>query len=658
IVISQMLKGFSNTQVVPARVRDALDTLSEGLLVLDEHQRIVLANRSFSGMVGETQEKLVGGRAGSLPWVCSRGALAEFPWARAIRETVPQTEQLMRYKLSDGSFRFFSINCSPIKSSGARVGGAVATFRDVTEIEERRGELEHMLAQLRYSRDEICSKNRELEVLARQDALTGCLNRRALFQAFELAWSKCKQSDQPVSCLLFDCDHFKTINDTYGHHIGDQVLRRISHTLAETFSEPALVCRYGGEEFCVVMPETSLCDAKQAAEEARVRIEGIRIDDLAELRLTVSIGVTETSMGACEPQELINQADQCLYAAKGRGRNQVVVFNDSILDSSAALSGLSGGQVVEAAYGSEVEAMGLPFQAVTALVSSLAYRDAETAEHSRRVADLCVRLASGLLDQRNTYILEIAALLHDIGKIGVPDHVLLKPGRLSEEEWKMMRQHDRIGVEIVSSTFNCDELNEIVRNHHLHYGNPTENKLVRSGKNLPIAARLLSIADSYDSMVSDRVFRKGRSHCEAVQELRRCAGTQFDPLLVEHFAATITKRYVSSETSNAVPKQTAMQIGLQIESLADALDARDVDSLQTLASRLGAMARHHRIESIAVAAERIEASAAEENMQWIHLLRDTQLLLNLCRSTQNAFLTPPEVDDLDGIVNAALIASA
>ena len=157
------------------------------------------------------------------------------------------------------------------------------------------------------------------------------------------------------------------------------------------------------------------------------------------------------------------------------------------------------------------------------------------------------------------------------------------------------------------------------------------------GQEIPLAARLLTIADSYDSIVSDHVYRRGRSHREAIEELRRCAGTQFDPTLVEHFASTIGELTPSAPgLPTTLPRHMATQIGVQVERLADALDARDAEGMQTLASWLGAMARHHRLDSIALAAEKIELGAAQENMQWISLLRHTQQLLNLCRAAQDS----------------------
>lgn len=630
------LRSRETAPIIPDRIRQALDTLSEGLLILDERERIILANESFSQTVGRSQDALVGLRASDLPWLCSRAsAKDDLPWGRAIRHGKPQLDQLMRYQLPSGSTRFFSINASPISSGETEGRGALATFRDVTEGEEHRAELERMLAMLRNSRDEISSKNRELEILAKQDSLTGCLNRRALFAMLEDVWMQTANEQASLCCLMIDADHFKQVNDQHGHHAGDAALRAVANAITASCDESSLVCRYGGEEFCVVLRQCSLQDGARQAESIRAAIENLTFEPA--VRLTVSIGVSSLEFGATDPQQLINQADKCLYVAKGQGRNQVVKFDSSIETISIEPEAIEGARELGVD-----DATTLPFQAVTALVSALAYRDSETAEHSRRVADLCVRTASGILDQRNTYILEIAALLHDIGKIGVPDEVLLKPGELTPQEWKLMERHDRIGVEIVAGTFNHSELNEIIRSHQAHYSGRESEQHLPQGNAIPLAARLLNIVDSYDSMVSDHVYRDGCSHDKAIAELKRCAGTQFDPVLVEHFAATVNERRDEENEDESIPKQTAMQIGLQIERLADALEARDVDGLQTLASRLGAMARHHRIESIATAADKIEAAAAEENMQWINLLRDSQQLLNLCRVTQNSFLTETE----------------
>jgi diguanylate cyclase (GGDEF)-like protein/putative nucleotidyltransferase with HDIG domain len=429
---------------------------------------------------------------------------------------------------------------------------------------------------------------------------------------------------------MIDIDHFKNVNDTYGHSVGDEVLRRVSGVIRELHRDHALVCRYGGEEFCLVLPYFDLNRAIEEAENTRAAISAIVMDDPAELKLTASIGVSELRFDPSDPQELINQADLCLYVAKRQGRDQVVSYNPSLLESAPDDKNPTH---------MPARRIEIPYQAVTALVSALSYRDINTAEHSRRVADLCSRAAEGIFDPEQTYVLEIAALLHDIGKVGVPDHILLKPGPLTRDEWELMGRHDRIGVEIIASAFDCPELSEIISTHHAYFGGAEGDSHLPVGEEIPVGARLLTIADSYDAMVSDRVYRKGRSHDEAIKELRRCAGTQFDPKLVEHFATKIAADTPQiTHGALSLRKQTALQIGFQVERLAQAIDTQDSEGLQLLASRLGMIARSCDIEPIARAAEKIELQAGEEEVQWLTLMRDTHELLDMCRSTQSNFL--------------------
>lgn len=623
LFVGKVMRVFSTTQVVPERVRQALDTLAEGLLVLDEKAKIVLANRAFAETVNVPSDLLVETRANDLPWRFEDGeGFDEFPWMTAIDESATVTEQILHLNVGDTAERIFSVNAAPIGGGNSR-RGALATFRDVTHIEEHRKELEAMLSMLRESRDEIEEKNRELEILATQDALTGCLNRRAFFERFGHLWKMAAKERRPLSCIMIDNDHFKRVNDTYGHAVGDDVLREVSRVLRENHGHHGLVCRYGGEEFCVLLPGIDFETALELAEHTRQSIEQITFTEPAQLRLTASIGVSETRFEAVDPQDLINQADVCLYAAKRGGRNCVIPY-------SPELSQMEG---EETESRDRVE---IPFQAVTALVSSLAYRDACTAQHSRRVADLCSEVSKQYMDSADQYVLEIAALLHDIGKVGVSDEVLLKRGKLSPDEMELMTWHDRVGVELIESAFECPELTKIVRLRQAHFDGSGRNRNLPFGPEIPIGARILSICDSYDSMVSDRVYRKGCSHEVAIAELRRFAGSQFDPELVEHFASIITAK--PNQDTSTLDNEAAIQIGFQVERLAEAIENQDTDSLQTLAARLGMYAYHCNIDPIAEAADRIRQRAGEPEIAWIDLLRDTNDLLELCRATQTGCL--------------------
>ncbi len=236
------------------------------------------------------------------------------------------------------------------------------------------------------------------------------------------------------------------------------------------------------------------------------------------------------------------------------------------------------------------------------------------------------------------YTLEIAALLHDIGKIGVPDAILLKPGPLTKEEWEIMGVHDHMGVEIVDSAFNSPELTEIIQSHHAFYGGKSRHASLPTGKDIPLGARILAIADTYDAIVSDRVYRKGRSPAEAFAELRRCAETQFDPDIVEQFIETIQQTSLASGSERSeVDKKTALRIGTQIERLSQAIDNNDRDALQALLGRLKMTARACDVQDIAEAVADLE-EVVGDSAETSELLTLTNDLLSLCRSTQRVFL--------------------
>ncbi len=274
IFVSRVIQLFHSTQVVPDRVRQALDTLAEGLLVLDENERIVLANQSFAKTLDVATNELVDQPASSLSWVAFDECSDAYPWSLAIHEAAPQTERMLRLEMHSGESRIFSVNAAPLGGEGSP-RGALATFRDVTHIERHRAELENMLSMLRSSRDEIERKNSELEILATQDALTGCLNRREFFKRFERLWNQAQTDQLPLSCIMIDNDHFKSVNDNYGHHIGDEVLRRVARVIRKRHQDHGVVCRYGGEEFCVVLPGFTLEAAEKEAELTRIAISNI-----------------------------------------------------------------------------------------------------------------------------------------------------------------------------------------------------------------------------------------------------------------------------------------------------------------------------------------------------------------------------------------------
>ncbi len=631
LFLSKALAQLDPSRVVPPRVRAALDALAEGLLVIDGKDRIVLANRAFADTVGRSAEDLQGQFASKLAWGPhpDHPQLQEFPWREAWRCQDLKQGVPMALKTGGGQERTFIVNAAPIKGDKGKVRGVLASFDDVTTLEAKRLELMGTLQELQDSRKEIQRQNEELQVLATRDPLTSCLNRRAFFDLLETQWNAAQRHGHELSAILIDIDHFKSINDQYGHSVGDTVLRKVGASLRETARDTDVVCRYGGEEFCILLPCIHFDDAYLAAERLREALAAIPIQGFG---ITASLGVSSLTAGAGDPQELLDQADRALYAAKNAGRNRCMKWTASLDADAEAKPRPSRSESGDTQDGV------IPFHAVTGLLSALAFRDAATAAHSSRVAELCVIAARGLMSVSDSYVLEMAALLHDIGKIGVPDSILLKPGPLTEQEWKEMNVHDRIGVEILRSSFASPKLAEIVETHHAFYGGHGRNPSLPTGEEISLGARILAIADAYDAMVSDRVYRKARSSEDAFVELRRCAGTQFDPELVEHFISVIQQRNLSKRTDvQATSKEAALQIGIQIEQIAMALDKQDIEGLASLATHLHGMAAKSSIPQISEVASQL-ADAASDSAEVDVLIGLTHQLLDLCRATQRAYI--------------------
>lgn len=636
VYLRKMLRHMDPSKAVPSRVRSALNTLTSGLLVLDTKGRIVLANRAFATATGYNPADLQGKLVSSLPW---RGAdlnapVTNFDWQNSITEGKAQPATML--SIDQDSPKTFLVNCAPIEGEQGGFRGILASFEDVTLLKEKELKLKSILDELTKSREEICRHNEQLCELAARDPLTGCLNRRSFFECFEQEWNRAARYEHPLCCIMLDLDHFKSINDRYGHTSGDRVLKEVGGLLDETVRDGDLVCRYGGEEFIILLPHIDYDDGMLAGERFRRLIsEAVSIDGQS---VTASLGVSAMALGGEHPQAIVEQADSALYLAKRNGRDGVVGYRD-VPENAEIDQKLTA----QARSSTSQDDVAIPFHAVTALISALGYRDAGTADHSRRVADLCVEVGSQLMAVGECYILEIAALLHDIGKIGVPDAILLKPEPLTKEEWEIMGIHDRMGVEIVDSAFNSPELTEIIQTHHAFYGGQGRQSDMPTGKDIPLGSRILSIADTYDAIVSDRVYRKGRSQEVAFAELRRCAGTQFDPDLIEQFINCVSSQtQTADEVDLEVNKKTALRIGVQIERITQAIDNQDNESLSALLGRLKMTAQAGDAHTIAESVASIE-SAVSEDAEMTVILKLSNDLLYHCRTTQRAFLDNEEV---------------
>jgi len=332
LFLKRALSELDPSSVVPDRVRAALDVLTEGLVVLDRSGRIVLVNAAFERKLGETQNRLIGSALADLGWELGDGdadaARKRLPW-RTLLDNGEIPPPLQLGLLTRAKERMlFGVNCSPVKSPDGTLRGVVVTLDDLTQLEHKNADLERALERLETSQREITRQNRELQVLATRDPLTGVLNRRSLFEGMGTLLNETAESGAPLSCVMVDIDHFKSINDRFGHATGDKVIKLLAKILTDSVRTDDLVGRYGGEEFCVVLPGVDEPAAREIAERMRVTLHDPKSARFTSaLRISASFGVATDTRGELPATALVDQADKALYQAKERGRNRVVCWS-------------------------------------------------------------------------------------------------------------------------------------------------------------------------------------------------------------------------------------------------------------------------------------------------------------------------------------------
>jgi diguanylate cyclase (GGDEF)-like protein len=374
---------------------------------------------------------------------------------------------------------------------------------------------------LRANNRALAAANAHLQALSTTDPLTNLPNHRTLHRAVDLELERARRYSRPCSLLVLDVDHFKAFNDTYGHPAGDAALREFSQVVRRTLRGIDIVGRWGGEEFLAVLPETDVPLALETAERVRDAVAGHTFPAGGGGHVTCSIGVATYPSDGADRDELVAAADRALYVAKRLGRNQVRAAADPAVPMLSVAD--------QPATSREESALLGTVEALAALVEA---RDHYTGQHTHAVALLTLRLALALgLDAAQARMVSLAGRLHDVGKVAIPDAVLQKAGRLSAEEWALMRTHPVVGAELVGHVPALRGAASLIRAHHEHWdgaGYPAG----LAGEAIPLGARIIAVAEAYEAMTSERPYRPAGPATWALAELRRCAGTQFDPTVV------------------------------------------------------------------------------------------------------------------------------
>jgi diguanylate cyclase (GGDEF)-like protein/putative nucleotidyltransferase with HDIG domain len=378
---------------------------------------------------------------------------------------------------------------------------------------------------IRVMRDQAEVLIARLYEAARTDPLTNLTNRRGFREMLDLEIQRALRSERPMAVVTGDLDRFKQVNDRAGHHVGDATLKRTADILTQGKRPTDLAARVGGEEFALILPDTDGSDAFVVAERLRGELQAEFSG--ASVPTTISFGIAIYPDHGQTAASLLRAADDALYAAKESGRDRTVLHSHALEDMPAR--------------GDKRDVEGERFLAVMLeLAEAVDLRFSGSARHSETVGRYAVMMAQalGISEQRSRRV-RLAGMLHDIGKVAIPDAILQKPGPLTEQEFAIMKTHPELGAQILEH----DSLSDVRAWVYAHHERPDGRgyPLGLGDDAIDLEAKIIAVADAFEAMTSDRAYRPAIGHDAARAELERNVGTQFDPVVVAAFTAILQR---------------------------------------------------------------------------------------------------------------------
>lgn len=455
------------------RYREILAAIEDGYYETNLAGKIVFCNQSAARMLGYTVDECIGL---SFRKLCKEPNKIFSIFNQVLKSGQPEAAVTLEMIRKDGSIGYAELSITSRKNDKGRIIGFQGVGRDITQ-------RKHMEEQLKY--------------LSFHDQLTGLYNRTC----FEYEMQRLsKGRDYPITIISMDVDGLKMVNDTLGHDYGDKVLKLCADLLQQIFRKSDILARTGGDEFSALLPGTD----KQAGENVVGRIRAVidecnRKTQAKQIPLGISIGIGVAEDSGKDLTAVFIEADDLMYRDK---LSKDVTHRSRIMKS---------------------------------LLAALEERDFRSLDNAHRMEDLCALVGKRAgLPQKQLSDLALLVHLHDIGNVGIPDHILFKQGALTEEEWRIVHQHPEKGYRIVKASIDLAEIADLILKHHERWdgkGYPLGLK----GEEIPVECRILSLVDAYDAMISDRPHRKAMSIETAREEIRKYAGTSFDPKLTQVF---------------------------------------------------------------------------------------------------------------------------
>ena len=373
---------------------------------------------------------------------------------------------------------------------------------------------------------------------ASTDQLTNLRNHRYFQEALAAELYRCSRTGETTTIAVLDLDDFKAVNDMYGHQEGDAVLVRTANALQEILRPYDLPARLGGEEFGVIFPSTAPEEAKLVMDRIMAVLATAGPNGTPQ---TFSGGIATYPTDSTEQAELFQLADSASYVAKMNGKAHTVVFDPKIVDNVAENDRIN------------TRERDAQMRAARTLVQTVDLIEGESNEHSENVGRISAKLATSLgYDDSFAQQMYLAGLLHDVGKLGIDQAVVTKASELTADEYEQVKRHPDLSAQIVKNA-GLPEIAEWVRYHHEHYDG-TGYPRGLSGEDIPLGGRIVSVAEAFDVMLSDRAYRSAMTSYEAVAELQRGAGTRFDPDVVAHLVHLVqTQEILPSGTARPMP---------------------------------------------------------------------------------------------------------
>lgn len=422
--------------------------------------------------------------------------------------------------------------------------GAFAYIQKPLNIDELKITIKRALDMQQLSVDNKVLLTR-LKELSLKDPLTGLYNYKYLRERLFSEFNRAKRYIIPLSIIMLDIDYFKSINDIYGHKYGDSMLKEFSRKLLSSTRNIDVVMRYGGEEFLILLPDTN--------QEGAI-IVGLRLLDILtqhifdpkrnKIKLKIAMGLSSfPENGVATESEFLDSVNKALRDSKEMGGNKLCAYNN-ISEKEVKTIIKKGGEenidiLKEKISKMEHRVNRVLLESIYGLAKTIEARDYYTGEHAESMVSIVEMIGKALkLPENDLKNLEHAAILHDLGKVGIPDNILHKKGKLTKKEFDIIKGHPKIGAEIIRPIHFLRDVATIILHHHERYDGMGYSSGLK-GKEIPLGARIIAVADVYQALISDRPYRKAYSKKEALRIIKDNAGTHFDPEIVKVFMESI-----------------------------------------------------------------------------------------------------------------------